>query len=43
VRVRVSVKRSDRFKQWWPGAERDFPAAQTGPLGKARRWLHAWQ
>jgi hypothetical protein len=43
VKVRVSLKGSDRFTQRWPGAERDFPAARTGPLGKPRRWRHASQ
>src|SRR5882724_2456054 len=33
VRVRVSLKSSDRFTQWWPGVERGFLAACTGPLG----------
>jgi hypothetical protein len=43
VRVRVSLKSSDRFTQWWPEAERDFLAARTGPLGKARWRRHEWQ
>ena len=43
MKVRVSLKGPDRFTQWWPGAERDFLAARTGPLGKPKRWRHAWQ
>jgi hypothetical protein len=43
VKIRISLKGSDRFTRWWPGAERDFLAARTGPLGKPRRWRHRCQ
>jgi hypothetical protein len=43
VKLRVSLKGSDRFTQWWPKAERDFQAACTVLLGKARRRRHKWQ
>jgi UDP-3-O-[3-hydroxymyristoyl] glucosamine N-acyltransferase len=29
--------------RWWPGAECDFLAARTDPLGKARWRRHEWQ
>jgi len=35
VKVRVSLKGSDRFRQQSREAERDFLAAHTGPFGKA--------
>ena len=43
VKVRVSLKGSDRFTQWWPGGERDFLPARTVLFGKARRPRHEWQ
>jgi len=43
VRVRIILKGSGRFTQRWPGAERDFLAARTGPFGEASLRRHEWQ